>query len=81
VLGLGGACRAENAHLGGPPLLTAQTSGTTPFRLSSHVGDVGHMLIVGGAVDRARWSDPLCADRRRPTPLQRPPSKGYEEEP
>ena len=37
----------RNAHLGGPPLLYAQTSGTTPFRLSTHVGDVGHMLIVG----------------------------------
>ncbi|RSY76443.1 conjugal transfer protein TrbE [Sphingomonas koreensis] len=36
-----------NAHLGGPPLLVAQTAGTTPFRLSTHVGDVGHMLVVG----------------------------------
>jgi len=38
---------AENRHLGGPPLLTAETNGSTPFRLSTHVGDVGHMLIVG----------------------------------
>ena len=38
---------ARNDHLDGPPLLTAQTSGATPFRLSTHVGDVGHMLIVG----------------------------------
>ncbi|UUL82400.1 conjugal transfer protein TrbE [Sphingomonas qomolangmaensis] len=38
---------AENQHLGGPPLLYAQTGGTTPFRLSTHVGDVGHMLVVG----------------------------------
>lgn len=38
---------AGNAHLGGPPLLLAQTSGSTPFRLSTHVGDVGHMLVVG----------------------------------
>jgi type IV secretion/conjugal transfer VirB4 family ATPase len=38
---------ARNAHLDGPPLLFAETSGSTPFRLSSHVGDVGHMLIVG----------------------------------
>ena len=38
---------AQNRHLGGPPLLYAQTSGTTPFRLSTHVGDVGHMLAVG----------------------------------
>ena len=36
-----------NAHLSGPPLLYAETSGSTPFRLSTHVGDVGHMLIVG----------------------------------
>ena len=34
-------------HLDGPPLLYAETSGSTPFRLSTHVGDVGHMLIVG----------------------------------
>ena len=38
---------SRNEHLHGPPLLFAQTSGSTPFRLSTHVGDVGHMLIVG----------------------------------
>ncbi|WP_447725874.1 conjugal transfer protein TrbE [Sphingomonas koreensis] len=38
---------ARNSHLGGPPLLYAETSGSTPFRLSTHVGDVGHMMIVG----------------------------------
>ncbi len=38
---------ARNAHLDGPPLLYAETSGSTPFRLSTHVGDVGHMLVVG----------------------------------
>jgi type IV secretion system protein VirB4 len=38
---------ARNAHLDGPPLLYAETSGSTPFRLSTHVDDVGHMLIVG----------------------------------
>lgn len=37
----------QNAHLAGPPLLYATSSGSTPFRLSTHVGDVGHMLIVG----------------------------------
>lgn len=37
----------RNEHLDGPPLLVAETSGSTPFRLSTHVGDVGHMLIVG----------------------------------
>src|SRR5258706_4171767 len=34
-------------HLDGPPLLLAKTKGATPFRLSLHVGDVGHTLIVG----------------------------------
>ena len=38
---------ARNDHLDGPPLFYAQTSGSTPFRFSTHVGDVGHMLIVG----------------------------------
>lgn len=37
----------RNRHLDGPPLLHAQTGGSTPFRLSTHVGDVGHMLVVG----------------------------------
>src|SRR3546814_407388 len=30
----------RNAHLGGPPLWVAQTSGSTPFRPSPHVGAV-----------------------------------------
>lgn len=30
-----------------PPLAYAATSGATPFRLSLHVGDVGHTLILG----------------------------------
>lgn len=38
---------ARNAHLDGPPLLVARTRGTTPFRLSLHVGDVGHTMVVG----------------------------------
>jgi type IV secretion system protein TrbE len=38
---------ARDAHLGGPPLLFAETGGSTPFRLSTHVGDVGHSLLVG----------------------------------
>jgi type IV secretion system protein VirB4 len=33
--------------LDGPPLLVAKTAGSTPFRLSTHVGDVGHMMVVG----------------------------------
>lgn len=36
-----------NNHLKGPPLLLAKTEGTTPFRLSLHVGDVGHTLVIG----------------------------------
>lgn len=44
---------ATNEHIAkvtgreAPPLLIAKTSGSTPFRLSTHVDDVGHMLIVG----------------------------------
>lgn len=38
---------ARNDHLDGPPLLYAESSGSTPFRFSTHVSDVGHMLIVG----------------------------------
>ncbi|MEZ5656269.1 MAG: conjugal transfer protein TrbE [Sphingobium sp.] len=38
---------AKNAHFDGPPLLHARTAGSTPFRLSTHVGDVGHMMVVG----------------------------------
>ncbi len=37
----------RNEHLQGPPLLLAETSGETPFRLVTHVGDVGHTLVVG----------------------------------
>jgi type IV secretion system protein VirB4 len=38
---------SRDPHLDGPPLLFAETGGSTPFRLSTHVGDVGHMLVVG----------------------------------
>ncbi len=37
----------RNDHLKAPPLLHAVTNGSTPFRLVSHVGDVGHTLILG----------------------------------
>jgi type IV secretion system protein VirB4 len=37
----------QNDHLAAPPLFHAETSGSTPFRFSTHVGDVGHALIVG----------------------------------
>ena len=38
---------ARDAHLGAPPLFFARTEGSTPFRFSLHVGDVGHTLVVG----------------------------------
>ncbi len=37
----------RDEHLQGPPLFFARTEGSTPFRFSLHVGDVGHTLIVG----------------------------------
>ena len=37
----------RNKHLNGPPLFYAKTSSNTPFRYSTHVGDVGHTMIVG----------------------------------
>ncbi|HEX8569780.1 MAG TPA: conjugal transfer protein TrbE [Caulobacteraceae bacterium] len=38
---------AGDAHLGGAPLAVARTTGSTPFRLCLHVGDVGHAMVVG----------------------------------
>lgn len=40
----GPAC---DQHLEGPALLQARTQGSTPFRFSLHVGDVGHCLVIG----------------------------------
>mgnify|MGYP001385433543 CR=1 FL=1 len=37
----------RNAHLDGPPLIVTRTEGATPFRLVTHVGDVGHTLVAG----------------------------------
>ena len=37
----------RDEHFGAPPLLYGKTEGSTPFRFSLHVGDVGHMSIVG----------------------------------
>jgi type IV secretion system protein VirB4 len=34
-------------HLGAPSLLYGKTEGSTPFRFTLHVGDVGHTLVVG----------------------------------
>lgn len=40
-----GAERDE--HFGAPSLLYGKTEGSTPFRFTLHVGDVGHTLVVG----------------------------------
>jgi len=37
----------RNTHLNAAPLMLTATDGATPFRLSTHVGDVGHTLVVG----------------------------------
>jgi len=34
-------------HLNGPPLIVTRTDGATPFRLVTHIGDVGHTLVAG----------------------------------
>ncbi|EGP10317.1 conjugative transfer protein TrbE [Bradyrhizobiaceae bacterium SG-6C] len=41
------AGEARDLHLKGPPLVFGKTEGSTPFRFSLHVGDVGHTLVVG----------------------------------
>ncbi|MFG1235581.1 conjugal transfer protein TrbE [Xanthobacter autotrophicus DSM 597] len=38
---------AQDEHFKAPPLFFGKTEGSTPFRFSLHVGDVGHTLIVG----------------------------------
>src|SRR5271166_3536729 len=37
----------RDEHFRSAPLFFARTEGSTPFRFSLHVGDVGHTLIVG----------------------------------
>ena len=37
----------RDEHLKAPPLFFARTEGSTPFRFSLHVGDVGHTFIIG----------------------------------
>ena len=37
----------RDQHFAAPPLLFGKTEGSTPFRFSLHVGDVGHTLVVG----------------------------------
>lgn len=38
---------SRNNHLDGPPLIQTRTTGSTPFRLSLHVQDVGHTIVAG----------------------------------
>ena len=38
---------ARDEHFDAPPLFLGKTEGSTPFRFSLHVGDVGHTLVVG----------------------------------
>ena len=37
----------RDEHFAAPPLIFGKTEGSTPFRFSLHVGDVGHTLVVG----------------------------------
>ncbi|MBN9149429.1 MULTISPECIES: conjugal transfer protein TrbE [unclassified Nitrobacter] len=41
------AGEGRDEHLRAPALLYGRTEGSTPFRFSLHVGDVGHTLIIG----------------------------------
>ena len=36
-----------NHHLDGPPLLYAQTDGSSSYRLNLHIGEIGHSLMIG----------------------------------
>lgn len=41
------AGEVRDHHLKAPPLFFGKTEGSTPFRFSLHVGDVGHTLVIG----------------------------------
>lgn len=41
------AGEVRDEHFEAPPLLYGRTEGSTPFRFSMHVGDVGHTLVIG----------------------------------
>jgi len=38
---------SSDGHFSAPPLFFGKTEGSTPFRFSLHIGDVGHTLVVG----------------------------------
>lgn len=42
-------CRYYKEARNNPPLFYASTTGNTPFRLSLHVGDIGHTLVLGSS--------------------------------
>jgi type IV secretion system protein VirB4 len=49
-----------------PPLLHVATDGSTPFRLTLHVGDVGHTLVVGATgAGKSTFVGLVCAQWRR----------------
>ena len=51
---------------GTPPLLHVATDGSTPFRLTLHVGDVGHSLLVGATgAGKSTLVGLVCAQWRR----------------
>ena len=54
-----------------PPLLYGATTGSTPFRLNLHVGDVGHTLIFGPT--GCRQIHASGTDRRAVPPLSKRP--------
>ncbi len=66
---------AENS----PPLLHAATTGSTPFRLNLHVGDVGHTLIMGptGAGKSVLLATIAAQFRRYPNATIAAFDKGY----
>lgn len=37
----------QNDHLHAPVLLYAKTTGSMPFRFCTHIGDVGHQMVIG----------------------------------
>lgn len=56
----------KNKHLNAPVLMYTQTPGDTPFRFSTHVGDVGHTMIVGPTgMGKSTFLELMAAQFRR----------------
>ena len=68
------AGEARDHHFKAPPLFLAKTEGSTPFRFSLHVGDVGHTLVVGptGAGKSVLLALMALQFRRYPNPRSLP---------